>query len=63
MATIAIIFGYFIVAGLLQAGIQASGGGGGAIIGLMFLGVIYGIRSIWKSKNEENNSDDLPTKS
>lgn len=63
MATIAIIFGYLIVAGLIQAGMQASGGGGGAITGLMLLGVIYGIRSIWKSQKGEDNSGDLPSKS
>lgn len=62
LTTIAIIIGYLIIAGLLQAGIEANGGGGRAIIGLIFLGVIYGIRSIWKSKKEGNDSADLPTK-
>ncbi|TFV93175.1 hypothetical protein E4S40_12995 [Algoriphagus kandeliae] len=63
MATIAIIFGSLVVAVLLQAGINASGGGGGAVIGMMFLGVIYGIRSIWKSNKGQDNSGNLPSKS
>lgn len=62
IATIGAIIGFFIVAGIIQAAIVNNGGGGRGIIGLMFLGVIYGIRSIWKSKKSENNSDDLPMK-
>lgn len=61
ISTIAIIFGFLIVAGLFQAGIQASNGGGAPIIGLMFIGVVYGIRTIWKSKKNEDSSDDLPS--
>lgn len=50
IATIAIIIGYLIIAGAIQAS-----GGGGAITGLMLLGIIYGIRSIWKSKKEDDD--------
>lgn len=56
--TIAIIIGYLIIAGLIQASFQANGGGGGSLIGLIFMGVIIAIRSIWKSKpNDEADTD------
>ncbi len=63
ITTVLIIIGYIIIAGLLQVSIEASGGGGRGIIGLMLIGVIFGIRSIWKSKNDNKDSDDLPSKS
>lgn len=62
LATIGIIIGCLVILVILQTISNAVGGGSvGALAGMIILGVIYGIRSIWKSKpNSPDNSSNLP---
>lgn len=58
LATVAIIFGFMVLSALLQLG-SAPGGRTPGILGIiLLLGLIFGIRAIWK-KPKENDSEDI----
>ncbi|MFC0263386.1 hypothetical protein [Fontibacter flavus] len=62
LSTIFIIIGFFVIASLIQAAFMSSGEGNGSIlVGLLFMGMIFGIQSIWKKKNF-NSNDNTPEK-
>jgi hypothetical protein len=55
LITIVLIIGFFIIGTLLQAGAGVSK----TFIGLLALGLFYGIRTMWK-KDEENKGGKGP---
>ncbi len=61
LITVALVIGFFIIGTLLQAGAGVSS----TFIGLLALGLFFGIRSMWKKDepNKENKeSNDITLK-
>jgi hypothetical protein len=57
IATIAVVFIFLILNGMLQAG-NGPGGKNLGIIGLVFMfGLIAGLRAIWKSPKKEDSDN------
>lgn len=56
IATVALIIIFIILSGLIQAG-SGSGGRNPGILGLvLFMGLIAGIRAIWKKSKDGNTT-------
>jgi hypothetical protein len=62
LATIGVIFLFMILSGALQAG-SGPGGRNPGIIGIVFMvGLIAGIRAIWKSPTSTKNAENTDLK-
>ena len=57
LVTIGIVFVFFLLFGLLNAGRQEAGYRTPGFIGVILLAAAYGIRAIWKKEKNDKNND------
>ena len=59
LVTIGIIIGFIFLFGLLTASRSSGGNSTPGIFGIiLFVGMIAGIKSVWKKEKEQENEDD-----
>lgn len=58
LVTVVVIFLFFIIALPITAGIKSSGNSPTLINLILIVGLIGGIKAIWKSEKRDNNDDD-----
>lgn len=63
LVTIGIIIGFIFVFGLLTASRSSGGNSTPGIFGIiLFVGMIAGIKAVWKKENDNNNNHNLDKK-
>ena len=60
LVTVGVVFLFFIIAIPITAGIKSSGSSATFINLILLMGLIGGIKAIWKSEKKDNNDNDTP---
>ena len=60
LVTVGVIFLFFIITIPITAGIKSSGSSPTFINLILLMGLIGGIKAIWKSEKKDNNDNDTP---
>lgn len=60
LVTVGVIFLFFIIAIPITASIKSSGSSPTFINLILLMGLIGGVKAIWKSEKKDNNDNDTP---